>query len=338
MRREGTTGCARCSLRVMKTAYRTEYGSPEVLSIREVPTPEPRSDEVVVRVRAATVNRTDCGALWGSPYVFRFFVGWPRPREVATGTDFAGDVVATGSDVTRFAVGDRVMGFDDNNLGSHAQYLCLSEQRAMVAIPAGIAYEDAAASMEGAHYARNAIRAVALRPGDAVLVNGATGAIGSAAIPLLKHAGVHVTAVCAADHHRAIMARGADRVIDYTARPFVEQLRGETFAFVFDAVGKSTFGACRPLLSPAGVYISSELGPWGQNPIFALLSPLMRGPKVRFPVPTDVPGTLALVTELLASGKLHPLIDRRYPLDALRDAFSYVASGQKIGNVVVTFE
>jgi NADPH:quinone reductase-like Zn-dependent oxidoreductase len=276
--------------------------------------------------------------LWGTPYVFRFFVGWPKPREVATGTDFAGDVVSVGPDVTRFAVGDRVMGFDDNNLGSHAQYLRISAHRAMVAIPAGVGYEAAAASMEGAHYARNFIRAVALKPGDAVLVNGATGAIGSAAIPLLKRAGAHVTAVCAAAHHPAIAALGADRVLDHKARPFVEQLRGETFAFVFDAVGKSTFGACRPLLLPTGAYLSSELGPWGQNPILALLSPFMPGPIVRFPVPTDVPRTLALVTELLASGELRPLIDRRYTLAELRDAFTYVASGQKIGNVILTFE
>lgn len=321
----------------MKTSYRTTYGPPDILSVRELPTPEPRAGEILVRVRAATVNRTDCGVLGGEPYIFRFFVGWPRPRRVATGTDFAGEVVATGPDATRFSVGDRVMGFDDNNLGSHAEFLCLSERRAMILIPEGVAFDLAAASMEGAHYARNFLNKVPLKAEDRVLVNGATGAIGSAAVVLLKRAGARVTAVCAAAHHDTVAALGADRTLDYAASPFTEQLRGETFAFIFDAVGKSTFGACRPLLGKAGLYLSSELGPWGQNPLLALAAPLMRGPTVRFPVPTDIPATLALIAPLLEQGTYRPLIDRRYRLEDIRDAFAYVASGQKIGNVLLTF-
>jgi NADPH:quinone reductase-like Zn-dependent oxidoreductase len=321
----------------MKTSYRSHYGPPETLSVREVPIPEPGPGEILVRVRATTVNRTDCGALWGKPYVFRFFVGWPRPRVPATGTDFAGEVAATGPGVTRFAAGDRVMGFDDNNLGSHAEYLRLPERQAIAAIPGGVSFEFAAASMEGAHYARNFLNKVALKPGDRVLVNGATGAIGSAAIVLLKHAGIHVTAVCAGPHRAAVEALGADRVLDYTRAPFTEQLRGERFPFVFDAVGKSTFGACRPLLGDKGIYVSSELGPGGQNIFLALAAPLMRGPKVLFPLPTNIAKTLAEITPLLADGTFKPLIDRRYALDDIREAFTYVASGQKIGNVLLTF-
>jgi NADPH:quinone reductase-like Zn-dependent oxidoreductase len=322
----------------MKSTYRTCYGPPDVLSVREVPTPEPGPGEILVRVRAATVNRTDCGVLWGAPYIFRFFVGWPRPRFAATGTDFAGEVVALGEGTSRFALGDRLMGFNDEGLGTHAEYVCLSERRAIAKIPEGVSDENAAASMEGAHYARNFIKAVPLRPGDAVLVNGATGAIGSAAIPLLRHAGANVTAVCAEAHRSAVEALGAERTLDYTHAPFVEQLRGETFAYVFDAVGKSTFAECRPLLQKGGAYLSSELGPWGQNPLFAAVAPLMRGPKVRFPLPTDIPRSLDLVTALLAEGKYEPLIDRRYSLDDVKEAFTYVASGQKIGNVLLRFD
>lgn len=321
---------------MMKTAYRTAYGPPEVLSVREVPVPEPRQGEILVRVHATTVNRTDCGALWGKPYIFRFFVGWPRPREVATGTDFAGEVVAVGAGVMRFAVGDRVMGFNDNNLGSHAEYLRISERQPIIRIPEGVSFENAAASMEGAHYARNFIDRAALKPGDAVLVNGATGAIGSAAIVLLKQAGASVTAVCAEPHLDAVAALGADRVLDYTRAPFTEQLRGENFAFVFDAVGKSRFSTCRPLLTDTGAYVSSELGPRGENIFLALAAPAMRGPKVRFPIPMDIPRTLALIAPLLAQGVYKPLIDRRYPLEDIRQAFAYVASGQKIGNVLLT--
>jgi NADPH:quinone reductase-like Zn-dependent oxidoreductase len=322
----------------MKTTYRTGYGPPEILAIREVPIPEPGPGELLVRVHATTVNRTDCGALWGTPYVYRFFVGWPRPRVVATGTDFAGEVVGHGAGAARFSVGDRVMGFDDNNLGSHAQYLCVSERRAIARIPDGVAYEVAAASMEGAHYARTAIDAVPLRPADEVLVNGATGAIGSAAVVLLKHKGARVTAVCAEPHRATVAALGADRTLDYTQMPFSAQLHGETFALVLDAVGKSTFAACRPLLRDTGVYLSSELGPYCQNPLYAVLAPLMRGPKVRFPIPNEIGRTLELVTGLLAEGKYRPLIDRRYPLGDIRDAFTYVASGQKLGNVVLTLD
>jgi NADPH:quinone reductase-like Zn-dependent oxidoreductase len=319
----------------MKTAYRTSYGPPEILAVRDVPIPEPGPGELLVRVHATTVNRTDCGALWGAPYVFRFFVGWPRPRAVATGTDFAGEVVATGAGATRFTVGNRVMGFDDDNLGSHAQYLCVSERRAIARIPDGVPYDVAAASMEGAHYARNCLDAVSLRPGDAVLVNGATGAIGSAAVMLLHHEGARVTAVCAEPHRATVAALGAERTLDDLAAPFFEQLRGETFALVLDAVGKSTFGACRPLLRDTGTYLSSELGPWGQNPIYALLAPIMTGPKVRFPIPTAIERTLDLVTPMLAQGTFRPLIDRRYTIDQIREAFRYVASGEKIGNVVL---
>jgi NADPH:quinone reductase-like Zn-dependent oxidoreductase len=322
----------------MKAAYRGGYGPPELLSVREIPVPAPGPGELLVRVRAATVNRTDCGALWGKPYVYRFFVGWPKPRVAATGTDFAGEVAAVGANVSAFSVGDRVMGFDDNNLGSHAQYLRVSARRAMVRIPDGVSFETAAASMEGAHYARNFINKVPLKPGDEVLVYGATGAIGSAAVPLLRQAGARVAAVCAGEHHAAVALLGADRLLDHTRGNWREELGDRRFAFVFDAVGKSTFGYCKPLLRDDGAYISSELGPWGQNIFYSLAAPLMRGPKVRFPLPLDVPRTLELVAPLLASGAFVPLIDRRCALEHIREAFEYVASGRKIGNVLLTFD
>ncbi|MEZ4432666.1 MAG: NAD(P)-dependent alcohol dehydrogenase [bacterium] len=319
----------------MKTAWRDRYGPPEILSVREVADPAPGAGQITVRVRATTVNRTDCGGLWGAPYIFRFFVGWPRPRHAATGTDFAGEVVAVGPGVTRFAVGDRVMGFDDTGVGSHAEQLCIDAGEPIVAIPAGIDFETAAASIEGAHYARNFMNKVELAAGDRVLVYGATGAIGSAAIPLLVDRGIEVTAVCAAPHLERVAALGAARVVDYTAGSFVEQLRGEPFAHVLDAVGKSTVGECAPLIAKGGTYASSELGPWGQNIWYALLGPLKPGPRVRFPVPKDIPASLALVARLLAEGRFAPLVDRRYPLDEVADAFRYVASGQKIGNVLL---
>ncbi len=317
----------------MRTVYRDRYGPPEVLRVTDVDAPEPGAREVLVRVHAATVNRTDCAALWGKPFVYRFFVGFPRPTRRATGTDFAGEVIALGQGVTGFRVGDRVWGFDDHGAGSHAELMTLGEDRPIGKMPAGISYEQAAASLEGAHYAINFINKVRLKPGQRVLVNGATGAIGSAAVQLLKVEGVHVTAVCGPDHVERVAALGADRVIDYVSQDFTKEAM--QYDFVFDAVGKNTFGRSKSVLSPRGIYISSELGPWWQNLPLALVTPLSGGRKVIFPVPVNVNATLTLMARLLEEGKFKPLIDRRYPLDRIREAFDYVASGQKIGNVML---
>jgi NADPH:quinone reductase-like Zn-dependent oxidoreductase len=320
----------------MKAAFRTRYGGPEVLEVKEVPKPEPRAGEVLVRVRAATVSRTDCGALWGAPFVYRFFVGWPRPRHTATGSDFAGEVEAVGEGVTAFRGGDRVWGFDDNSAGTHAQYVSFPAGKAIATIPAGIDYAEAAASAEGAHYALNFLRTVPAVPGRRALVNGATGAIGSSAVQLLKQRGVHVTATCATPHLARVQALGADRVIDYLKEDFTKE--DTRYDFVLDAVGKSTFGACKPILAPGGRYASSELGPRAENLYLALLTPLLRGKRVMFPFPLDIKGSLALVRSLLEQGRFRPLMDRSYRLEEIREAFTYVASGQKIGNVVLTLD
>ncbi len=327
----------------MKSVYRDRYGPPEVLTVADRPTPTPGATELLVRVRAATVNRTDCGGLYGRPFVYRFFAGFPRPRFVATGTDFAGDVEAVGSSVTAFAVGDRVWGLNDNGLGSHAEYLVIAETEAVVRIPSGVSYEVAAASAEGAHYAINFLNKLSLPANAHVLVNGATGAIGSAAVQLLRYHGVRVTAVCAGEHARVVREFGAERAVDYLTEDFTQVLRptseDEAFDAVFDAVGKSTFDRCKPLMKRGASYVSSELGPWGQNIVFALgapiMAPLMEGKRVVFPIPSDCKRSLGIMNELLRAGAFRPLIDRRYPIEEIRDAFRYVESGAKIGNVVL---
>lgn len=319
----------------MKTTYRTRYGSPDILEIRDSPVPEPGPNELLVRVHAATVSRTDCALLEGRPYVLRFVAGWPRPRSTATGTDFAGVVEAADSGATRFDVGERVMGFDDGGVASHAEYLVLGPRQAATRVPDGVALGVAAASMEGAHYARNMMNKVPLAAGDDVLVYGATGAIGSAAVALLHDAGAVVTAVCRQRHHAAVLGLGAVRVLDYENPGWLDQLGDGSVRYVFDAVGKRTRSAFLRVLRPDGVYISSELGPWGQNPIFAAAAPIMRGPKVRFPVPSDVPASLELASRLLTEGRFSPLIDRHYVLDDVREAFGYADSGRKVGNVLL---
>ena len=320
----------------MKAAIRTQYGTPDVLTIKEVVQPQPKNNEILVKVYATTVNRTDCAILQGQPSIIRFFTGLTKPKLPTTGTDFAGEVHAVGTNISHFRVGDSVWGFNDNGLPSHAEYLAIVEDQPIAIIPAGNTCEQAAASAEGAHYAYNFINKVDLRAGSKVMLNGATGAIGSAALQFLKHAGAYVTATANTKNIDLIKSLGADRVIDYQEEDFTQD--NEKYDFVFDAVGKSTFGRCKSLLKPRGVYISSELGPGVQNPLLALATPLMGGKKVKFPVPLNIPRSLNYINELLEAGKFRPIIDRTYSLDQIREAFQYVESGNKTGNVVISLK
>lgn len=318
---------------MMRSVFRSRYGPPDVLEVREVPTPVPGPEQVLVRVCAATVSRTDCGGLWGAPFVYRFFCGLRRPRHIATGCDFAGEVAAVGRDVTTFRVGDRVWGFDDNSAGTHAEYVAYPVRRAIRRMPAGVDYAHAVACIEGAHYAINFLRKVPAEPGSAALVNGATGAIGWAVVQLLVRAGVRVTAVCATPQVALVRSLGPTRVIDYLKEDFTAG--DDRYDVVVDAVGKSTFGRCRRILKPRGRYVSSELGPRAENLYLSVLTPPLGGKSVRFPLPVNIDASLAHMTTLVEEGHFRPLIDRTYHLDEIRDAFTYVASGQKLGNVIL---
>lgn len=317
----------------MKAAVRARYGSPETLVVTEIMGQKPKKGELLVKVYATTVNRTDCAVLTGRPFVMRFFTGLFRPRLSVPGTDFAGLVEAVGDGVEGFKKGDRVWGFDDNGLASQAQYMTISSQKAVMRIPDGVSYQQAAASAEAAHYAYNFIKKVALKPRQKVLLNGATGGIGSALLQLLKYYGVEVTAVCATAHVPMVKSLGADRVIDYMKTDFTQDT--VRYDFVFDAVGKSTFFKCKRILQKKGLYLSSELGPYSQNVFLALLAPISGGKRVKFPIPLDIKASMAFIAKLSEEGKFKPLIDRSYPLDRIAEAYTYVASGQKIGNVIL---
>ncbi|MEI8083309.1 MAG: NAD(P)-dependent alcohol dehydrogenase [Actinomycetes bacterium] len=317
----------------MRTTYRPGYGPPSILSIRDIPTPTPNADELLVRVRAASVNRTDSGILRGKPFIFRFFAGFPRPRFTATGCDFAGEVESVGGNVRDFAPGDRVYGLDDTGLGSHAQYLAVPAKKAILRIPDGMAFADAVGCTEGAYYAVNFLNKVPLQPHQRVLVIGGTGAIGSAAIQLLAAREIHVDAVCPTDHTELVRSLGAITVFDSASRDYLRP--GDPYDFVFDAVGKSRFRLCRPILTEHGVYVSSELGPRGENLALPLTTKLTRGKRVVFPVPRDPKGSLLTVRDLIDKGAFRAVIDQTFPLDQIQEAFRYVESGQKIGTVVL---
>ena len=323
--------CAR-----MQAAVQTRYGPPDVVRIAEVEKPTIGDNEVLVQVHATTVNRTDCACRAAKPFFMRLFTGLIRPRATVLGNEYAGVVEAVGGGVTAFSVGDKVFGYNEGPFGAHAQYMAIPQDGSITTIPANVTYEEAAPSTEGSHYALAPIRGAKITSGQDVLVYGATGAIGSAAVQLLKSLGVNVTAVCATDHMDLVKGLGADRVIDYTTTDFTKD--DQIYDVVLDSVGKSSFSQCRPLLKPAGIYISSELGPHAQNPFLALIAPLQRGKKVMFPIPKHDQEMMRYFRELIESGQFKPVIDRAYRLDQIVEAYRYVETGQKIGNVVITVD
>ncbi|MGB6866360.1 MAG: NAD(P)-dependent alcohol dehydrogenase [Candidatus Aminicenantaceae bacterium] len=323
----------------MKAIVYTKYGPPDVLQLKEVDKPIPKDNEVLIKVYATTVNRTDLATIRAIPFFARLLTGIFKPKKQIPGTEFAGKIEETGKNVKSLKVGDKVFGFEDQGSGSHAQYMTIIEDKA-ITIPKNITYEQAAASTEGAHYAYNFIKKVNIKSGQKVLVNGATGAIGSAAVQLLKYFDVNVTAVCNTKNIELVKSLGANKVIDYTKEDFTKD--EEKYNVVFDAVGKSSFFKCKPLLQSGGIYVSSDLGYMAQNVFLPLITPLMKpmigNKKTVFPIPTDTRRSVLLVRKLIEQGKFKTVIDRKYPLEQIIEAYKYVEKGQKIGNVVITLE
>lgn len=318
----------------MKAAVHTRYGPPEVVSIREVPKPKPKDNEVLIRVYASTVNRTDSGFRSAEYFISRFWSGLLRPKCHTLGCEFAGQVEAVGKAVKAVKVGEKVFGFNDKTWGGHGQYITLEENEAFTTMPEGLTYEEAAPITEGAHYALGHIRAAKVKSGQEVLVYGPTGAIGSAMVQLLKHFGAHVTAVCHTKHVPLVKSLGADVVIDYTKEDYAQS--GRRYSAVFDAVGKTSFGHCKPVLTEKGLYFSTELGKNWENVYLALLTPLRKGKKVMFPIPSISKSEVEFLKQLVERKEFKPVFDRSYTLDQIVEAYRYVETGQKVGNVVIT--
>lgn len=318
----------------MRACVYTKYGPPEVVQIQEIGKPVPRDNEVLVKIRATTVNRTDCGFRSAEYFIVRFFSGLIRPKNKILGNEFAGEIESVGKDVASFKPGDKVFGYNDINFGAHAEYMVMAEKGSITAMPDNITFEHAAAITEGAHYALCDIRAAKIRSGQNVLINGATGAIGSAAVQLVKYFGAEVTAVCNTKNVDLVKSLGAEIVIDYSKEDFTKI--NQTFDVVFDAVGKSSFKKCKPLLRKGGIYMSTELGYMSQNPFLAIITPLLGGKKVLFPLPTISKEDVIFLKELVLMNKFKPVIDRSYTLEQIVDAYSYVETGQKTGNVIIS--
>ncbi len=317
----------------MKAAVYTKYGPPEVVVLAEIEKPVPKDNEVLIKVHATTVNRTDCGFRSAEYFIVRFFSGLIRPKNKTLGNEFAGEIETAGKDVKLFRTGDKVFGYNDTKFGAHAEYMVMDEMGPITTMPENLLYKEAAAITEGAHYALCDIRAAKIQRGQKILVNGATGAIGSAAVQILNYMGGEVTAVCNTKNIDLLKSLGAKVVIDYTREDFTSM--NQTFDFVFDAVGKSSFGKCKSILKKGGIYISTELGYMSQNPFLALITPLFGNKKVLFPIPSISKEDIAFLKGLVETGNYKPVIDRSYSLDQIVDAYKYVETGQKTGNVII---
>lgn len=317
----------------MKACVYTKYGPPEVVKLMEVTKPIAKNTEVLVKVHASTVNRTDSGFRSAEYFISRFWSGLLKPKNQILGCEFSGIIEEIGNTVTTFKKGDKVFGFNDKTWGGHGEYLTIAENEAITILPNNLNFAEGAALTEGSHYALNNIKAANIKSGEYVMVYGATGAIGSAAVQLLKHFGAIVTAVCNTKNVALVKSLGADTVIDYQTQDYTKA--ENKFNFIFDAVGKSSFGKCKPLLTEKGIYISTELGKNAENIFYALTTPLLGGKKVLFPIPTINKQDVLFFKELAEKGKFKPVIDSYYTLDKIVEAYKFVETGQKTGNVIL---
>jgi NADPH:quinone reductase-like Zn-dependent oxidoreductase len=318
----------------MRAAVITRYGSPDAIEVRDAPKPTPGAGEVLIRVHAASVNRTDAGELW--PRVFgRLVFGLRRPRREIFGMDVAGVVETVGAGVTAFKPGDRVFGMCPyRRNGAQADYVCVPESAPIAVMPADTRFE-AAVVCEGAYYADSGLKQFQVGPGRRILVYGASGAIGSAAVQLAKAYGAHVTAVVPTRHVAMARSLGADRIIDYMAEDFSRI--GERFDFVFEAVGKTSYFRHRRLLKPEGRFMATDIGPWGQYLPLLLWSAIARNKRVTVPLPPrgSAPAFVAFLKARMEAGQFRAVVDRTYPLEAIAEAYRYVETGQKAGIVVI---
>lgn len=316
--------------KTMKAAVIDRYGPPEIQSIRRVAVPEPSAGEVRLEVHVATVGRTDTATLRGHPFFARLMTGLLKPKMQTLGMDFAGVVDALGDGVSSFKVGDRVFGISPENFGAHAEYLCIPADGAIAHIPDILPFDQAVVG-EGAWYASGTTDM--LSKGDRCLIYGASGAIGTAAVQLAKARGAFVVAVVGTRHLELAKNLGADHIVNYETEDFTKI--GERFDLVFDAVGKTSWRACRPLLNKDGVFSATDLGPGWSNIVLSTWFGITGSRRVRIPFPENAPGFIRHLAELMARGEYRGVFDRYYALEDIVDAFRYVETEQKTGIVVI---
>ena len=314
----------------MRAVVHDRYGPPEVLRVAEVERPVPRADEVLVRVRSSSVTRSDCG-LRNTEYWFsRLLTGLVRPKRTIAGMEFAGVVEAVGSDVTAFAPNDEVFGVKG---GANAEYLSVREAGVIAHKPSELSFEQAGCIADGALSALSMLPALGPLEGRHVVVYGASGSIGTAAVQVAKHLGARVTAVCDTRHVELVRSLGADEVVDYLQEDWT---RRGPYDGVFDAVGKSSFRKARRALKQGAAYVSADLGFMWHLPLVILATRWLGSRRAKLGIARYRQQDLARLRELVEAGAYRPVIDRSYALDDVVEASRYVEAGQKTGNVVLT--
>lgn len=322
----------------MKAVFVTKYGGPEVLSIVEVPTPLPKEDEVLIKIHNAAVNSTDPVFRKGEPFISRFFTGLLKPKQPIPGDVLSGEVVEVGKKVTRFCVNDRVYGYT-SNLGAHAEYICLHENSAITIIPENISYEAAAGIVDGGHTALVFLRDKGqISERQKVLINGASGSVGSAAVQLALDFGADVTGVCSTVNIDLVKSLGANNVIDYTKTDFTQE--SEKYDIIFDTVAKKTFSKCKDVLKDNGIYLTTF--PTFDVMIRGLFQSKDKGKRAGFVAAGMRPAdekikNLEYISKLLANHKISPVISERYSMNDIAKAHNYVELGHKVGNAVIYF-
>jgi NADPH:quinone reductase-like Zn-dependent oxidoreductase len=319
----------------MKAVISDRYGPPDILRIEEVERPVPKEGELLVKIHASTVNRSDAHTRAGTPFVSRLFHGLRRPNRRIPGSEFAGEVAEVGAVVTEFKVGDRVFGvypFFEVREGAHAEFMCIPERAPVVQMPEGMRFDEAAAVPDGAILALGCLRRVGLRKGQRILIYGASGSIGTAAVQWARYFEAHVTAVCNTKNLELVRSLGADEMIDYARQDFTKN--GERYDVIFDAVGKHSFWRSRHSLRSGGKYIPTDRF---VNLLWAAWTWKIGNASVVLDIPPHYrKRDLLFLRELLEAGKYRPVIDRRYPLEDVVEATKYVETAQKTGNVVLT--
>lgn len=318
----------------MRAAVYQAYGAPEVLDLQEVAKPSPKDDEILIKVHATTVTSADVRLrAFNMPPIFwlpgRLMLGLTKPKNSILGAEFAGEVEAVGRDVKRFKTGDQVFGL--NVYGCYAEYKCVPEAAAVAIKPVNVTYEEAAAIPFGALTALFFLRSGKIQGGQKVLINGASGSVGTAAVQLAKHFGAEVTGVCSTANLELVKSLGADKVVDYTKEDFTRN--GVTYDIIFDTVGKTSFASCKKSLNQSGFYLAAITGAAEIGQM--LWTSLRGGKKVIGGVSTEKREDLDFLSELIEAGKIRAVIDRRYPLAEIAEAHRYVDKGHKKGNVVI---
>jgi NADPH:quinone reductase-like Zn-dependent oxidoreductase len=330
----------------LKAIVFTAYGSPDVLKMKDVPKPSPQDNEILVRVFATPVNYGDLSARNFAHLTFREFnmpaplyllarlsFGWNKPKNIILGSELAGEVEAVGTQVTKFKPGDAVFAYPGMSMGANAEYICIPEDGKVALKPANLTYAGAATLPYGAIMAASLLEKANLKPGEKILINGASGGIGSLAVQLARHHyGARVTGVCSTPRLEYVKSLGADKVIDYTQQDFTQN--GETYDVIFDVLGRCSFTRCKGSLKPDGILLFASFK--GRALLDMLWTRLFSHKKVICALAEEKTASLLLVKNLVEAGKIKAVIDKSFPLEQTADAHRYAESGSRKGNVVIT--